>query len=233
MADEQTATTPATDVQAPAVPVTGAETHTTQAAPTTPAVTVEELQAQIAKMEKALKEANREEAAKRKRLTELEKAEQERQQASLSEMDKLKAQIAERDKLVTEAKAAQERALAEATTMRVKSAIIAQASALGFANPDDAYMLIDMSAVTVADNDVKGITEGLQALAKSKPYLLKGRQQPAPQVGPTNPGANAGQGITDEQLRIMIFGAPNRQGFTRADAEKHGGGVVWNTKHTE
>jgi len=191
--------------------------------------TVEDLRAQLARVEKALKEANKEDAARRKKLSDFEKAEQERQQAAMSEMDKLKAQLAERDKAVSEAQAAHERAMAETAQMRVRSAIVAQAAMLGFQNPDDAYSLVDLATVTVADGDVKGITESLAALAKAKPYLLKGKAAP-PQVAPTNPGTNASNGMTDDQLREMVFGSPNRSFFTAETAKRHGGGVVFVNK---
>jgi len=229
MSDETQAQ--ATETAQPAQGVTATATQeTTTQAPATPAVTVEELQAQIARMEKALKDANKGDADKRKRLAELEKLEQERQQATLSETEKLKAQIAERDKKLADEQAAREKAQADAQQTRIKSAIMAQASALGFHDAEDAYNLIDLAAVTVAaDSDkVTGIKEALAALAKSKPYMLKASSPRPPQVSPTNPGGDASGGMTDDQLRVMIFGTTNRRGFTRQEAEKHGGGVVWN-----
>jgi hypothetical protein len=39
--------------------------------------------------------------------------------------------------------------------------------------------------------------------------------------------------MTDDQLRVLIFGQANRRGFTRQEAEKHGGGVVWNKAKSE
>ena len=63
------------------------------------AETVEELKAQLAKVEKSLKETNREAAERRKKLEAFERAEQERREAEMSEMDKLKlkAEMAEKE----------------------------------------------------------------------------------------------------------------------------------------
>jgi hypothetical protein len=229
MSVETTATTPVTEVQAPAVSATGAETPI-QAAATTPAETVEELRAEVARMAKALKEANKEDATRRKKLADFEKAEQERAQATMSEMDKLKAQLAERDKAVADAKAAQERAQVEAEHTKIKATIMAQAAQLGFNDAEDAYALIDLAAVTVDEDKINGVQEALAALAKRKPYMLKASTPRPPQVSPTNPGQQASDGMTDEQIRATVFGGGPTNLFTAAGAKNKGGGVVWTTK---
>lgn len=229
MADEQTAQAPATDAQAPATTATVAETTITQA-PAPATVTVEDLQAQIAKMEKALKDANKEAATKRKRLDELEQAEQERAKASMSEMDRLKAQIAENQKFLADAKAAQEKAQAEATQARIKSAVVSVAATMGFQDPEDAYALIDRQAVTVDGDKISGVSESLAALAKRKPYMLKSTSPRPPQVNATNPGEQAQEGMTDEQIRATVFGGGPTDLFTAKGAKRQGGGVVWTTK---
>ena len=211
--------TTATAVETPIQPVA-----------TTPAVTVEELQAELARMAKALKEANKEDATRRKKLADFEKAEQERAQATMSEMDKLKAQLAERDKAVADAKAAQEQAQAEAKQTKIKATIMAQAAQLGFNDAEDAYALIDLAAVTVDGDKINGVQEALTTLAKKKPYMLKTASQKLPQVAPTNPGQQAQGGMTDDQIRATVFGGGPTNLFTAAGAKEKGGGVIWTTK---
>lgn len=229
MLDEQTAQAPATDAQAPATTATAVETPVTQA-PATPTVTVEALQAELDKTAKALREANKEAQAKRKRLDELEKLEVERQQASLSETEKLKAQLDKFQKDLADAKAAQEQAQAEASRTKVKATIMAQAAQLGFNDAEDAYALIDLSSVTVDGDKISGVQEALTALAKRKPYMLKPTAPRPPQVNPTNPGQQASEGMTDEQIRSTVFGSGPTNLFTAAGAKGKGGGVVWTTK---
>ena len=229
MADETTAQATETALTAQATTATAVETPIQQAA-TTPTVTVEELQAEVARMAKALKEANKEDATRRKKLADFEKAEAERAQATMSEMDKLKAQIAERDKAVADAKAAQEQAQAEASRTKVKATIMAQAAQLGFNDAEDAYALIDLSTVTVDGDKINGVAEALTALAKKKPYMLKASTLRPPQVSPTNPGQQASDGMTDDQIRATVFGSGPTNLFTSAGAKAKGGGVIWTTK---
>lgn len=57
--------------------------------------TVEELRAEMERMQKALKDANREAAARRVRLDELEAAEKERKESQMSELEKATARMKE------------------------------------------------------------------------------------------------------------------------------------------
>lgn len=139
--------------------------------------TVEELKAQIARLEAAVKDANKEEAKRRKRLEELEKAEQERQAAQMSETDKLQKKLAELERRAAEMAAENQRIM-------VRNAIELAAAEMGFHKPAEAYALADLSTVTVDGDQVKGVKEALEALAKSSPHLLKSQQQAAP-VPPT------------------------------------------------
>lgn len=78
----ETPTTPA--------PETGAVTNQADAKP---AVTVEALQAELEATRKALKDANKEAAERRKRLDAIEKADKEKADAELSETEKLKREL--------------------------------------------------------------------------------------------------------------------------------------------
>jgi len=162
------------------------------------AKTLVELQAENERLAKALKERNKEEAGRRKKLDELEKAEEVRQAASLSETDKLKKQLAEADKRVADA-------ALEVKTVRLKSTVTNMAAQMGFQDPEDAYVLIDMAAVTVTDDGkVEGAKEALGALAKSKPYML--RKAGAGPIRTTNPDGTQSAKESDAERRKRLLG---------------------------
>lgn len=130
------------------------------------------------------------------RLKELEDAEVKRQEAAMTEAEKLKKRAADAEKAAADAQL-------EVKTVRLKSSITNMAAQLGFHDPEDAYSLIDKAAVTVADDGkVEGAKEALGVLAKAKPYMLKGSGGGGP--GPTNPPGGSGAKETDAQRRARL-----------------------------
>lgn len=182
-------------------------------------LTPEQLAAQLAETQKALKAANAEAAERRVKLAAFEKAEADRVAATLSETEKL-----------TQAKAELEKRLAKAENERVqteiKHAVIAKAAALGFADPNDAYGLLDMAKVTVKDDGtVSGVDEALAEMAKAKAYMLK--RAPQAPLHPGNPGGAGDQEETDQQKLARIYGANGAsQVFGPKAARERGGGVI-------
>ena len=126
-----------------------------------------------------LRQFEKEAKANAKKLEAFEKAEAERKQAEMSEIDKLKAQIAE-----AEAKAAR----LEKESLQRKAADEAGLP-LVFADRIRGESLDEMVA------DAKGL---LEAMPKPDPKKTV--------VNPTNPGQGAGQGETDDQRRKRLFG---------------------------
>jgi flagellar biosynthesis GTPase FlhF len=198
----------------------GTETEPTQQPAGGEGETLEQLQAELEDTRKALKSANRESAQRRKRLEELEALEKQREEAELSEMEKLQKQIAEQKSEI-------ERVQKEALQVRVKSAVIAKASEMGFYDPEDAFNLVDRSKFEITDEGkVDGVSEALEALKESKPYMIK-KARPAGVGQPTFPGENViGTGETEAQQRARIFGGQHQNLFTPEGAKKHGGGVI-------
>jgi len=201
-------------------PESGAEIEPNQQPENDDGVMPEKLQAELEETRKALKAANRESAQRRKRLEELEKQEAERQEAELSEMEKLQKKLAEQQAEI-------ERVQNEARQVRVKSAVITKASEMNFQDPEDAYRLIDVSAIEVDSNgQPEGVDELLQALAESKPYMIK-KAQKFVQGAATNPGDNVtGTGETEAQQRARLYGTSAPNLFTPEQARKLGGGVI-------
>jgi len=173
--------------------------------------------AELDKARKALEAANRESAKRRKQIEAFESQEAERKQASMSELEKAQAALAEAQTRAETAEAARLDAL-------VRAAVIAGASAKGFADTEDALRFLDRTRVEVAaDGKVTGVSEQLDALAEAKPYLLATTQtQQGTRIGATNPGRGGGQtGETDAQRRARLYGGGTIDPFSG-----HGGGVV-------
>ena len=151
----------------------------------TPTADPAALAAELEKTRAALKAANAESAARRKKL--------EAYEVFNEELDRVKAELAA-------AKADSEQIRANAKATAIRYAIEAAAGELHFMDNADAITLADLSAVTVADNGtVTGAAEAVKALADKRPYLLKPagdalgtpRRQPAQKrpAEPAKPGA--------------------------------------------
>jgi len=108
-------------------------------------------------------------SAAEKRLEELEKAEEKRKEAEMTEVELLKkrAKDAEDEKLKLEA---------DFNRTRLKFAVESAATKLGFEDPTDAYTMtkgkIEKLEIS-EDGTVEGASEILQELIASKPYLVK------------------------------------------------------------
>jgi len=131
--------------------------------------------------------------------------------ANKTEVEKLREEAVQ-----AKTKATQLEAQARESTLR--GAVIAEAAKQGFADPMDAYKLLDMAKMELGeDGTVKGLTEALTTLATAKPYL---RQKNALVVPPTNPSRDSGsQERTDEDRRREYFGG-GRTDFWNPEGRK-------------
>lgn len=119
-----------------------------------------------------------------KEVERLRKAEEERQNASLSEVERLKKELAAKD-------AAIEAAAAQAKAGRLSGASLAAAARLGFADPEDAQRFLDADAVEWDDaGSPKNVGTLLEAVLKAKPYLKASFTQP-PDLGQGNRGGSS------------------------------------------
>ncbi len=146
--------------------VTQAQTTTQSAA---------ELQAQIDKMEKALKDANREAADRRKKLDAYEKAEQTRKDAELSEAQRLQKEV--------ETLGAQ----AERTNRELMQRDIAAEVGLPA-----------IFAARITGNDKDAMLEDAKAMLSVLP------SKPTPSLSATNPGSGQTRSETDEERRKRL-----------------------------
>jgi ribosomal protein L17 len=192
-----------------AVVTTGAAGATQQVQAT--GETPEQLRASIAKLEAALKDTNKESAARRKRLEELESQEAARVEQGKTESQKLADQLA---KLQAE----RDGALTRASETLIRSGVITEASKLQFRDPSDALPFIDKSKLKINDDGtIEGLEQQLAAIAKNKPYLLSTSILGA--QSPSNPGNGAqANGETRAQKLARLYGGSSGQSL--------GGGYV-------
>jgi hypothetical protein len=167
--------------------------------------------------EKALKEARSEAAKYRKRLRELEAAQQAREEAELSESEKQARRMQQLEQALEER---------EATTRRLalESAVAVRSNSLGIVDAEVAVALLDDSSLDYDDAgrpDPESLDNALRRLLKAKPYL---KTQP-PAASPANPARSEPMGETDAQRRSRLYGG-NSGIFDTEAASRMGGGVI-------
>lgn len=139
---------------------------------------------------------NKESKGALKRLQELEAAEAKRKEAELSELEKV-------TKTAQKAEAEKAALLSQLTEERVRNAVLAAAAKATFADPQDAYAMIDRDSLVIDDNGkITGVEEAIKALAKAKPYLLAEAVQTTPKynLNGGDKGKQTQTQITDEAM---------------------------------
>jgi hypothetical protein len=125
------------------------------------------------------------------KLSDYEKAEEERRLASLSEKERLEAEKADALTKAQAAEEARDKALTAANQRLIKAEFKALARELGIRSDalDDAHKLADLSAASVDDDgNVLGVRDVIEALVKDKPYLAEQAKKEAKSIGnPSNP----------------------------------------------
>ena len=165
-----------------------------------------------------LKALRRENAKWRTQLRAVEEQQQAKAKAEMTDLERLQAELAAEREARTRAEQAR-------LQIAVKSQIIAAAAKASFADPEDAYRMIDPATLDVADDGtVSGLDDAVKGLLKAKPYLAK--QAPGA-FSPTNPAGGAAK-QSDAEILKEIYGG------RKADIwGGQGGGVFWNTNATE
>ena len=148
-----------------------------------------------------------------KELASVRQADEQRKMAEMTELERLQAQLKQ------EAEARQ-RLEAEYAAQVRKSAVVTAAVKSGMHDPNDAVAIL-------ANVDVDGLSDALESLKKSKPYLFK--QSTPGAFSPTNPAGGAAK-PSDQQILDEIYG---RRSASSIWGSGQGGGVVWNSNMTE
>lgn len=106
-----------------------------------------------------------ESASLRKRLADLEKAQQATEEAKLSELEKAQKRSAELERQIADLQSREQERTAQYAAQ-------AAATRLGFRSPDLAYRLLDRSEIEFADDGTpKNVERLLKALLEKEPYL--------------------------------------------------------------
>jgi len=129
----------------------------------------EDAAAQLEKMREALKKANREAALSRKRLAELETAEESRKKDEMSELERIRAEKEAAEKRAVDAEERAQQTL-------IRAAFVAEAAKQGALYPEDVYALADKSGVEVLDDlTVTGVSVAVKALVDTGRVPLAGK----------------------------------------------------------
>lgn len=196
---------------APAAPATDPKPAPVAPAPSTdqPAVTLTKEQWEAAYKSDRFKQLNE----RAQKAGELEKQIEAEKEAKLKEQGKWEDVAKSKDEQLTQMQ-----------TAVVNAEIKAVAATLGAVNPAIVANAIDRSGVKFnKDGTAEGVTEAVEALKASDPYLFNNsnNNQTPPRVGsPTNPGTNnTGYKFTKTQIRDPKFYRENRSAIM--DALKH------------
>jgi len=133
----------------------------------------------------------------------------EHEEAQMSEIDLLKKRLEEKDGQLRERQQEIARLELERTEMLVRSAVVAEASKMGFQDPMDAYELLDVAKLEVTEEGgVEGVKEALTELGEAKPYLIAQQEQRGPtSILPTKlPKGGKSAEETDAERRRRMFG---------------------------
>lgn len=176
--------------------------------------TVDELRALLDKERKDRQEANKEAQTMRAKLRELEKAEEERTLAAMSEQERIKVELeAARTELET-VKAARLEAM-------LKADVATAAAKHGIVDTEAAYKLMDREKIKFDETGAPtNVQDVIAELAQAKPYLTL-----AGGTGFTNAERGAGAVVgKEEELRHMLYGS-GPSIFDVETVQLHGGGV--------
>ena len=149
----------------------------------------------------ALHNANKEAADRRKKLEAYEKAEAEKNEAEKSELEKAQARAAELEKKLADQ-------TEQSKKDKIRHAVEITAKDLGYADPEDAIALADLSGVVVDDaGKVSGVEQALKTLLEKKPHL-KGSGQTQP------PDLDANRRGQDKPVTVEDLIARKRADYT-------------------
>lgn len=128
---------------------------------------VKKLRAEAANARVKAKEANDE-------LTSTQAELRKREQADMSDVEKMRSDLEAAQTALETATTERDSAASSLKSERINSAVIVEATSLGFNDPSDALSMIDVDNLVDDEGAVKpkAVTGALEKLAKRKPYLV-------------------------------------------------------------
>jgi DNA-directed RNA polymerase beta subunit len=130
--------------------------------------------------------------------------------SQMSEQDRIKAEHADMQRKLQDAETQRQQAEAQRQQALIKAEVVAKAAGR-FADPNAVVKLLDMGKVKFDGEQVTGVQEALDELAKASPWALLPTKPVVPTIGPTNPAAPGTPAKTnDDELRQIFYGGPKR-----------------------
>lgn len=137
--------------------------------------------------------------ALKEKLSAYEKAEQEKADAELTELDRIKKELEAKSE-VEQSLTQQIEELKKASEQeKITNAFIKSATSANIAYLDDALRLADLSGVSVEDGKVVGVNDVVKALVEEKPFLIA--QKPKPIGQSTNSGTDKIDKTPDQLIK--------------------------------
>lgn len=119
-------------------------------------------------------------------LAELLEEKKKREEAELSEIDRLKKHLGEKEELVASLQKELEQLSERNRKRAIEMAFREKAREAGIEYLDDAIKLADLSQVEIDGDEIKGIDEVVKKLVEEKPFLVAKKPQQKPIGGPSN-----------------------------------------------
>lgn len=140
----------------------------------------------------------------KKQLAELLEEKKKREEAELSEIERLKKYLGEKEELVSSLQQEIEKMRNLHRQQLIESAFKEKAREAGIEYVSDALRLADLSGVEIDGDEIKGIDEVVEKLVKEKPFLLVKKNQQRQIGGPTNFETDKEEKKSkEEQLRAL------------------------------
>ncbi|SFX48746.1 hypothetical protein SAMN04487866_10963 [Thermoactinomyces sp. DSM 45891] len=127
------------------------------------------------------------------------------EEAEMTELDRLKKNLGEKDEVVSSLQKELESIQEQARKQRVQMTFREKAHQAGIEFVTDAYLLADLSSVSVEGDEIRGIDEIVSKLVEEKPFLMASKPKQKPIGGPSNHELDKHDKKTNEDLLKAAF----------------------------
>ncbi|WP_189318047.1 Clp protease ClpB [Bacillus sp. LLTC93] len=162
-------------------------------------LTQEELDAMITKRISRTESKYADYGELKEKLSAYEKAEQEKADAELTELDRIKKELEAKSEVELTLTQQIEELKKAGEQEKITNAFIKSATSANIAYLDDALRLADLSGVSVEDGKVVGVEAVVKALVEEKPFLIA--QKPKPIGQSTNSGTDKIDKTPDQLIK--------------------------------
>lgn len=162
-------------------------------------LTQEELDALITKRISRVESKYADYGDLKEKVSAYEKAEQEKADAELTELDRIKKELEAKSEVELSLTQQIEDLRKAGEQEKITNAFIKSATSANIAYLDDALRLADLSGVSVEDGKVVGVEDVVKALVEEKPFLIA--QKPKPIGQSTNSGTDKIDKTPDQLIK--------------------------------